>query len=177
MMGDERDQSGVAALDPDDDRLAVGVQFEVPTLPGLPRRRVRDIIGQVCRGVAEAEGMGGAEVAVSIVSDWRIRELNRKYRDMDAVTDVLSFAMQETVDGAPSPDDDGGTEVLGDIIVSWPRTKAQAKEYGHGLERELAFLVAHGLLHLLGYDHQSAEDEQVMAGRQEQVLASLGFTR
>ncbi len=175
-MGEEHDKPGVAAADSSDGRLDVDVQFEVPTLPGLPRGRVRDIVSLVCRGVAASEGVEGAEVAVSIVSDWRIRELNGKYRGMDAVTDVLSFAMRETVDGAPSPTDGAGA-ALGDVVVSWPRTKAQAKEYGHGLERELAFLVAHGLLHLLGYDHQSTEDEQVMVGRQEQVLSSLGFTR
>lgn len=176
MVGDEHLQTGAAA-DSSAGGLAVDVQFEVPTLPGLPRRRVRDIVGLVCQCVAASEGLEGAEVAVSIVSDWRIRELNHKYRDVDAVTDVLSFAMLETVDGTPPPGDDASPTTLGDIVVSWPRTKAQAKEYGHGLERELAFLVAHGLLHLLGYDHHSTEDERVMVGRQEQVLSSLGFTR
>lgn len=176
-MGEEQGKPGVAPIDSSDGGLEVDVQFEVPTLPGLPRGRVRDIVSLVCRGVAASEGVEGAEVAVSIVSDWRIRELNGKYRGMDAVTDVLSFAMRETVDGVPSPGDGAGAAALGDVVVSWPRTKAQAKEYGHGLERELAFLVVHGLLHLLGYDHQSTEDEQVMVGRQEQVLSSLGFTR
>ena len=177
MMGDEQDQPGVTATDESGDRLAVDVQFEVPTLPGLPRRRVREIVARVCRAVAESEGLEGSEVAVSVVSDWRIRELNRKYRDTDAVTDVLSFAMREAVDGAPAPADEAGVKTLGDIVVSWPRTKAQAKEYGHGLERELAFLVAHGMFHLLGFDHQSSADEQAMIGRQERVLSSLGFTR
>lgn len=176
-MGDEQEHKAVAAVVHGEDGLAVDVLFAVPTLPGLPRGRVREIIGQVCRRVAQVEELDAAEVAVSLVSDWRIRELNRQYRDTDAVTDVLSFAMQEMVDGAPTPVGNGETTVLGDIIVSWPRAKAQAKEYGHDLERELAFLVAHGLLHLLGYDHQTPGDEEIMVGRQEEVLVSLGFTR
>ena len=165
-----------------DDRIAVDVQFTVSTLPGMSRERAREIISRVCREVARLEELKGAEVAVSLVSDRRIRELNRQYRNRDAVTDVLSFAMQETVDGAPMPAApmpaaSAETVMLGDIVVSWPRVKAQAGEYGHGLERELAFLVAHGMFHLLGYDHQTPGDERMMADRQEEVLQSLGFVR
>lgn len=176
-MDDEGRRQMFAIVGRPDDRIAVDVQFTVSTLPGMSRERAREIISRVCREVARLEELKGAEVAVSLVSDRRIRELNRQYRDRDAVTDVLSFAMQETVGGAPMPAASAETVMLGDIIVSWPRVKAQAGEYEHGLERELAFLVAHGMFHLLGYDHQTPGDERMMADRQEVVLQSLGFVR
>jgi probable rRNA maturation factor len=117
------------------------------------------------------------EVSVALVDDETIRDLNREYRNMDSPTDVLSFAYRE--DNLEEPDYDDPTEedVLGDIIISLERAKYQAEEYGHSLERELGFLVAHGFYHLLGYDHMEPEDEALMEDKVEGILALVGLVR
>ncbi|MCL1832220.1 MAG: rRNA maturation RNase YbeY [Oscillospiraceae bacterium] len=111
-----------------------------------------------------------SEASVTLVSDEEIRNLNRQYRKIDKPTDVLSFLMGE-------PNHDTKAVVLGDVIVSFHTATRQAREHGHSLERELAFLTVHGMLHLLGYDHMNKADETVMFAKQEQVLQSLGITR
>lgn len=130
---------------------------------------------------AEMEQVSG-EVVVTLVNDARIHELNRQYRGIDRPTDVLSFAMNESGDDEPDIffDEEELEEVpnmLGDIIISVPKAEAQAAEYGHSLERELGFLVVHGFLHLLGYDHGTEAEEKAMFGRQEEVLQKIGLTR
>ncbi|MEN1988759.1 rRNA maturation RNase YbeY [Paenibacillus hubeiensis] len=133
----------------------------------------------------EAEGIEEGEVALTFVDDAQIHELNRDYRGIDRPTDVLSFAMNESVDEELDIiyelDEDEELEempeVLGDIIISVPRTIAQSEEYGHSFERELGFLFVHGFLHLLGYDHQDEASEAEMMGKQEAVLARAGLTR
>ncbi len=110
-------------------------------------------------------------VGVSFVEEDRIRELNREFRDIDRVTDVLSFP-----DGTVNPED--GEIMLGDVIICAKRACEQALEYGHSLDRELSFLTAHSLLHLLGYDHETGEeDEKIMFGKQKQILDDLGIVR
>ncbi|GAA4706247.1 rRNA maturation RNase YbeY [Brevibacillus fulvus] len=130
---------------------------------------------------AELEEVSG-EVVVTLVDDERIHELNRQYRGVDRPTDVLSFAMNETGEGEPEifveeEELADFPNMLGDIIISVPRAKEQAEEYGHSLQREMGFLAVHGFLHLLGYDHGTAEEEKEMFGRQEEVLAKIGLTR
>ncbi|RIV25872.1 rRNA maturation RNase YbeY [Alicyclobacillaceae bacterium I2511] len=115
------------------------------------------------------------EVSISFVSDAEIQELNRSYRHVDWPTDVLSFALREGEEDFVLPE--GATEPLGDIIVSIPAAVRQSIEYGHSLRREVGFLLVHGFLHLLGYDHQDTEAEQEMTGIQEAVLSNLGLTR
>ncbi|HHY67375.1 MAG TPA: rRNA maturation RNase YbeY, partial [Alicyclobacillus sp.] len=110
-----------------------------------------------------------------LVDDERIHELNRDYRGVDRPTDVLSFAMREG-EGEPVQTEEG-RELLGDIVISVETAERQANQYGHSLRRELAFLAVHGFLHLLGYDHQSPEQERVMFGKQEEVLSALGIMR
>jgi probable rRNA maturation factor len=118
------------------------------------------------------------EVSVTIVDDPTIHELNREHRGMDKPTDVLSFSQLETVAGAPAePNVEGEPVLLGDIVISLERAQAQADEYGHSLAREVGFLTAHGTLHLLGFDHQTPEEEAEMTAHTEAVLASLGLTR
>lgn len=110
-------------------------------------------------------------VGVSFVEEDKIRELNRDFREIDRVTDVLSFP-----DGTVNPED--GEIMLGDVIICVKRACEQAEEYGHSLDRELAFLTAHSLLHLLGYDHETGEeDEKIMFGKQKQILDDLGIVR
>lgn len=110
---------------------------------------------------------GNYEVSVTFCDDAYIKELNRKYRKIDKSTDVLSFPLCEgqITDGA-----------LGDIVISLEHAKRQAEEYGHGLDREVAFLVAHSTLHLLGYDHElSDEDDRIMRKRQNAVMKRMGL--
>jgi len=110
-----------------------------------------------------------------ITADERVHELNRQYRGVDAATDVLSFALDETKERFPG--EPSAPRLLGQVVVSYPRAESQAAEYGHSVEREVAFLTVHGILHLLGYDHQCPDDESRMLAQQDAVLNALGITR
>ncbi len=123
-----------------------------------------------------------AEISVLLVDNEAIREINKEHRRVDRATDVLSFPMVEMAEGKILSDEgdfdmDENLLVLGDIVVSMEKTVEQAEEYGHSFERELAFLVTHGMFHLLGYDHEAPEEEKKMLEKQEEVLALLGLTR
>ncbi|GAJ99106.1 rRNA maturation RNase YbeY [Geomicrobium sp. JCM 19055] len=111
------------------------------------------------------------ECSLVFVHEDRIQELNRDYRNKDAVTDVLSFALN---DDEQMPGDE---HVLGDIVICVERMKEQAEEYEHSIERELAFLSVHGLLHLLGYDHMDEAEEREMFTLQEELLSAYGLGR
>lgn len=130
---------------------------------------MEDVIRRVIDKTKEYEEID-ADLGVSVVitDNETIRELNRTYRDKDSATDVLSF---------PLYDDEGylDDEELGDIVISLERAYAQAEEYGHGIIREVAFLTAHSMLHLLGYDHENGETE--MYEKQEEILNLLGIVR
>jgi probable rRNA maturation factor len=132
--------------------------------------------------IAKQEDIQAGEVVVSFVDDQTIQELNRQYRGIDKVTDVLSFSMLEHVeDDVPIVYTDlcenEDIAPLGDIVISAPRTMEQAHEYGHSLSREFGFLFAHGLFHLIGYDHQSEAEEVIMFAKQESILQKVGLTR
>jgi len=137
------------------------------------------------RLLAEAaadEGVDSGVVSLTFTDDEGIRELNRRFRGVDAPTDVLSFPMREAGEQGPEALPAGEAafeeeEPLGDIVISLPRALAQAEEYGHSAEREIGFLFVHGLLHLLGYDHDTEEREREMFSRQEAVLAKAGLVR
>jgi len=148
-------------------------------LPEELAAQVTGILQRVCEEVARREALVPSYVSVSLVDDDAIQDLNRAYRGIDAPTDVLSFALQEEGEFEPHviESDAEAVQCLGDIVISWPRTVLQAKEYGHSVEREVAFLTAHGMLHLIGYDHAETDAEQVMFALQEQVLDTLGFHR
>lgn len=125
------------------------------------------------------EEIAKMEISLYFTDNEEIHRLNKEYRGIDRPTDVLSFAMDETVEGdafmVPAEADE--PHLLGDIIISTEKADEQSEEYGHSKEREVLFLFSHGLLHLLGYDHQTPEEEAVMIGKQEAVLGALGFTR
>ena len=125
------------------------------------------------------EEIAKMEISLYFTDNEEIHRLNKEYRSIDRPTDVLSFAMDEMVasDDFMLPPDAEEPHLLGDIIISTERSDAQSEEYGHSKEREVLFLFSHGLLHLLGYDHQTPEEEAVMMGKQEAALAALGFTR
>ena len=113
------------------------------------------------------------EVDLLFVDHEAIREMNLEYRDKDSATDVLSFPMYE-----PDEEIDDEEEVLlGDIVISLERAQEQCEEYGHSLEREVMYLLVHGLLHLAGYDHMEEEDKKVMRAQEEKLLAQIGAIR
>ena len=118
-----------------------------------------------------------SEVSVTFVSNERIQEINRDYRDKDMPTDVISFAMEELGEGEVELTGVEMPRVLGDIIISISRTKEQAEEYGHSFERELGFLAVHGFLHLLGYDHMTDDEEKEMFTLQKEILNEYGLSR
>ena len=111
------------------------------------------------------------DLTILIDTPERIQTLNREFRNVDRVTDVLTFPAWE---GEISLSADG---YLGDIMICYERAKEQAAEYGHSLERELSFLAVHGVLHLLGYDHITEPDERIMRERQTEILNGIGVTR
>lgn len=123
---------------------------------------------------ADALGVTG-EVSVLLTDNATIRELNRTWRGQDRPTDVLSFSQREGDE--PLADDPAGEELWGDIVVSVEQARLQAEAYGHSVRREIAFLTVHGFLHLLGYDHETPEDEAEMMGRTEAILRPLGLGR
>ncbi|MDC2863365.1 MULTISPECIES: rRNA maturation RNase YbeY [unclassified Bacillus (in: firmicutes)] len=137
-----------------------------------------ELIQQLVEKAAEIESVeDGAELSVTFVNNERIQEINREYRDKDQPTDVISFAMEDMGEGEMEIVGVEMPRMLGDIIISIPRAKEQAEEYGHSFDRELGFLAVHGFLHLLGYDHMTEEEEKVMFGKQKEVLAAFGLTR
>lgn len=138
---------------------------------------LKTIIRKCCEKVLATENFGEpAEVYVTFVDNEEIRALNNEHRNKDSATDVLSFPMGEGGEYDENPDT--GALLLGDIVISLERATEQAAEYGHSFEREVAFLTTHSMLHLLGYDHETGEeDEKIMQDKQRAVLEALGITR
>ena len=115
-----------------------------------------------------------AEIDVSIVSDDAIREINSQFRNIDSATDVLSFPLGENGEYDTNPET--GAKMLGDVVISADTAVAQAELFGHGLEREVAYLTVHSVLHLLGYDHVNGGLEKtIMREKEEAVLEALGL--
>lgn len=127
-------------------------------------------------------GMAGyhqenTEVSVVLADDDYLQELNLEYRGLDSPTDVLSFAFQEDNGGMPIHFEENIPELLGDIYISVERAVEQAKAYDHTLERELCYLAVHGLLHLLGYDHQDPEQTAKMRESEELIMTEFDLGR
>ena len=118
------------------------------------------------------ENAAGSIFSIIFVDEAKIQEINKAYRNIDRVTDVISFALEDQKDDFQLEE-----RVLGDIFICIPRMQEQAVSYGHSEKRELAFLVVHGLLHLLGYDHQTKIDEEKMFGLQKEILDEEGIKR
>jgi probable rRNA maturation factor len=119
----------------------------------------------------------GSELSLTFVTNERIQEINRDYRQKNKPTDVISFAMEELGEGEVEIVGGEQPRVLGDIIISVPKAREQAEEYGHSFMRELSFLAVHGFLHLLGYDHETEEDEAEMFSLQRELLDEYGLKR
>lgn len=136
------------------------------------------LIERAVAAVLAVEGIDEpVELSVLVTDDGELRRLNREYRDIDQATDVLSFASGDDEDSAFVQPAEMG-RFLGDLAISYERVLAQAAEYGHTPARELAFLTAHGVLHLLGYDHERGpEDTAAMRAREAAAMAQLGLSR
>ena len=116
------------------------------------------------------------EVSITYTDNQQIHELNLQYRNVDRPTDVLSFPLFDYEGESEEPFFDELCHNLGDIVISLERAMAQANEFGHSFEREVAFLTAHSMLHLLGYDHELSDEERDMRARQRTVMELLGLT-
>lgn len=136
---------------------------------------MRMLIRRCCHAVLQLEEFPDpAEISVTFVDNEQIREMNAKFRKIDSATDVLSFPLGEN--GVYDTNYETGAKLLGDIVISMPRAKEQAEMYGHSLEREVGFLTAHSMLHLLGYDHEQGGIERVrMREKEELVMQQLGL--
>ena len=132
-----------------------------------------ETVEKVLYSAMEKENLKDTSFNLIIVDNDYIHELNKNYRGIDRETDVITFALEDE-DTIIIGDNE---RILGDIYISIDRARSQALDYGHSFLRELSFLAVHGFYHLLGYDHQTKEDEEVMFKKQEEVLESYGIRR
>jgi probable rRNA maturation factor len=154
------------------------IRAEFSVEPGAQASWDEPRVAALVRSIVAARFPNGADytIGLHLVGDSTIRALNAEHRGLDAHTDVLSFplllhALDDFVLPADMPTN------LGDVVVSYPRAVEQAIEYGHSTQREVAYLVAHGVLHVLGYDHEEAADRMRMRQLEEEALQPLGFAR
>ena len=150
---------------------------------------IEELAKAVCQAVLEEEKFPyEAEISLTITDDDGIQEINKEFRDIDTPTDVLSFPTVSydepgdfsVIEGEQKidlVDPDTGNISFGDIVINAGRVRSQATEYGHSEKREFAFLIAHSMLHLCGYDHMEEEEAAVMEGKQHKILDSMGITR
>ena len=165
--------------------MTINIEYETELpLPVAHEKIIHDIIPAA---LDYEECPYEAEVNVILTDNEAIREINRDYRQIDAPTDVLSFPMvefetesdfshvEDAVEDFFNPET--GELILGDIIISVEKVIEQAEKYGHSKERELAFLLAHSMLHLCGYDHMDEEERELMEQKQREILESKGYSR
>jgi len=128
----------------------------------------------IARQVLEAQGAGAeAEMGLLIATQERVKELNRDYLGEDVPTDVLAFSAREEGDGLPFIHPPDGLLHLGEVIIAYPQAVIQAEEHGHPVKKELAVLLIHGVLHLLGYDHGQPDSERRMRAREAELLSYI----
>ncbi|WP_313185848.1 rRNA maturation RNase YbeY [Lacrimispora sp.] len=165
--------------------MTINIEYEAEKKLDIP---YEDIITRVVEDSLDYEDCPyEAEVNVLITDNEDIRQINNEYRKIDNPTDVLSFPMieyerpsdfehlEEAADDCFHPET--GELLLGDIVISVDKVEEQAENYGHSQTRELAFLVAHSMLHLCGYDHMEEEEREIMERKQEEILRRGGYTR
>lgn len=143
---------------------------------------LEELVEKVIKTVLEVEEViDNVEVSVSFVDNEEIRKLNKYYRGIDKPTDVLSFPLAEFEDTYAEveeiEEDSEEVQPIGDIVISLEKALEQSMEYGHSFEREVAYLTAHSMLHLLGYDHQTEEERKIMRQKEEEIMARLNIRR
>ena len=146
-------------------RLTIAFHVE----PAFARKVKRRALAALARRVLASDGVAPAQLSVVVTDDGTVQELNRRYRGIDAATDVLSFSLESSGDFPTPP---GRAAHLGEVVISYPMAARQARDAGHDVESELAHLLVHGVLHLLGYDHDSARDSRRMRAREEALLGA-----
>ena len=158
--------------------MSLRIYFENNQKKHAIKYKMQMLIRRTILETLDYEGMeNDAEVSVTFVDDEGIRELNNRFRKLDKPTDVLSFPLLDYEGESEEPFFDELCNNLGDIVISLERAMAQANEFGHSFEREVAFLTAHSMLHLLGYDHETGEeDETDMRARQRVIMDKLGLS-
>ena len=141
----------------------------------MPEEDMTELMEEAAALILEDEGVRAdeAEISVTFVTDEEIRELNAQFRGIDRATDVLSFPQFEDVQDIP----DEGPAVLGDVVISLERARAQAEEFGHSEKRETIYLFVHSILHLLGYDHMEEDEKKEMRAAEEKTMEKLGAAR
>ena len=144
--------------------------YEISDLVGVDFNY--NYLDKVIKRVLKHEHVKNAYFGIIFVDLKEIQRINKEYRGIDKVTDVISFALEDSIDNINMD-----MRILGDIYICIPKMMEQASTYGHSMKRELSFLTVHGLLHLLGYDHMNKEDEKEMFGLQELILNEAGITR
>ena len=165
--------------------MTINIEYEAEKKLKIP---YEEIITSVVEEAIDYENCPyEAEINVLITDNEDIRQINQEYRNIDSPTDVLSFPMIEyelpanfdhlEEESYDSFNPETGELLLGDIVVSVDKVEEQAEKYGHSVERELAFLIAHSMLHLFGYDHMQEEDRLVMEQKQEEILSRRGYVR
>jgi len=152
--------------------VAVIINNEQDKLEVLPQWE--ETIARVAKRCLQKEGIEDeVEIGVTFTDNEGIREINREYRNIDNATDVLSFPMYEADEALVDED----VILFGDIVISLERAQEQSIEFGHSLEREVMYLLVHGLLHLSGYDHMNDDDKKVMRRKEEELLTEIGAIR
>ena len=131
-----------------------------------------DILNDYLKFLVKKRNIEDAIFNVIFVTSEKIHEINREYRNVEIVTDVFSFALEDSIEGYKEE-----IRMLGDIYICVDKMKEQAELYNHSVLREMCFLTTHGLLHLLGYDHMEEDDEKVMFSLQEELLNEYGIKR
>lgn len=156
------------------ENLIVTIDVDEPFAAEIDRDAIERLVDHVLSGEGVNEPI---EVSLWITTEDELHQLNKQYRGVDRSTDVLSFGADTGIDQPPFVAAPDQPRYLGDLAISYPHVMEQAEEYGHSRQRELSYLVTHGLLHLLGYDHEQPDDARRMRGREEALLGALGITR
>lgn len=155
--------------------------YQLEYLEEKENAKYEEIIEKVIKKCFEVENLIDSQLYISITltNPENIHKINKEYRNVDKPTDVLSFPMfeKEEIDKKIAEKDFEHEDVLGDIVISIEQVQNQAEEYGHGFEREFAYMIVHGFYHLMGYDHMIDEDKLIMRQKEENILNSLEITR
>lgn len=147
--------------------MIIEIDYDDRTEEQLDEGTIKLINDAILETVSGFDLGAGFQISVSTVGDDEIRELNSTYRNNNSVTDVLSFPMEDV--------DARGVSLLGDVVICFDRAKAQAQEYGHSIAREISYLTVHSVLHLLGYDHISEQENAKMRAKEKEIMDRLGI--
>ena len=155
--------------------------YEINYLDLEENSEYEEIIERVINQCYDAEGMmeSNLYISITLTTSDNIRRINKKYRNIDKETDVLSFPMfeKEEIQKKIKNDDHNNFDILGDMVISIKKVQEQAKEYEHSFEREFAYMIVHSFYHLLGYDHIDEEDRKIMRQKEENILNNLQIKR